>query len=247
MKKYSKKGLERRKAETFISNRGELIYIIEYIDCNNCTVQFEDGTVLYERKYYDIKKGHIKNPNYPLVYGVGYVGEGVFSFKKNKKAHSTWINILKRCYYEKFHTVRPTYKNVTVCEEWHNFQNFAKWYEENWKSWMEGWHIDKDLLVEGNKVYSPEACCFIPNEINCLFVNNKQAGVRKIGNKYIAVISIDSNKKHLGTFETYEEAENVYIKSKEQNIKRVINKYQNLISYDIYNKLFNYVIKYEKI
>ena len=85
MKRYSKKGLEKRKAETFISNRGELIYIIEYIDCNNCTVQFEDGTVLYERKYYDIKKGHIKNPNYPLVYGVGYVGEGVFSFKKNKR------------------------------------------------------------------------------------------------------------------------------------------------------------------
>ena len=47
----------------------------------------------------------------------------------------------------------------SVCEEWKHFSNFKKWFDENY---IEGFDIDKDILIKGNKVYSPEACSFVP-------------------------------------------------------------------------------------
>ena len=29
--------------------------------------------------------------------------------------------------------------------------------------------LDKDIKIEGNKIYSPETCMFIPKEINVVF------------------------------------------------------------------------------
>lgn len=49
---------------------------------------------------------------------------------------------------------------------WKYLSNFKKWYDEHY---VEGWHLDKDILMQGNKFYSPETCCFVPFEINVLF------------------------------------------------------------------------------
>lgn len=43
--------------------------------------------------------------------------------------------------------------------------------DENWKPHMEGWHLDKDILLKGNKVYSPETCAFVPAKINSLLIS----------------------------------------------------------------------------
>ena len=42
--------------------------------------------------------------------------------------------------------------------EWHNFQVFAKWFDENY---MEGFQLDKDIKIEGNKIYSSGTCLFV--------------------------------------------------------------------------------------
>ena len=133
------------------------------------------------------------------------MGEGVCSLKSHRKAYQAWSNMLTRGYSKKYKNERTTYKDVTVCEEWHNFQNFAKWFEENY---IEGWHLDKDILVKGNKVYSEGACCFVPPEINNLFTKadrirgkypigvyeDKQAG------KFKVRISVEGKQKHVGRY-----------------------------------------------
>ena len=69
-----------------------------------------------------------------------------------------WVHMLERCYSERYQEKKPTYIGCTVCEEWLRFSNFKSWMEtQDW----EGKHLDKDLLVEGNKIYSPDTCILV--------------------------------------------------------------------------------------
>ena len=84
--------------------------------------------------------------------------------------YRTWTSILERCYSDKFHQTNPTYKGCTVCDNWLIFSNFKQWMEkQDWK----GKHLDKDLLVEGNKVYSPNTCVFVDQTINSFVTDRK--------------------------------------------------------------------------
>lgn len=85
--------------------------------------------------------------------------------------YKKWGSMLMRCYSEKYHKRFPAYKNCTVCEEWLIFSNFRKWMaSQDWG----GKHLDKDLLVEGNKVYSPETCVFISKRVNTFLQDRLQ-------------------------------------------------------------------------
>ena len=111
---------------------------------------------------------YIKNPYHPAVYGIGYIGEGE---GEKGRVYNIWKKVLQRCYSKEYHIKKPTYIGCSVVKEWLNFQNFAKWYKKNYKpETMEGWHLDKDILVKGNKIYSPETCCFVPADINSLLL-----------------------------------------------------------------------------
>lgn len=105
-----------------------------------------------------------------IIFGVGYVGEGPHraSRKDPSKAYDVWYQMLYRCYMddEERGPGSWTYQGCSVCNEWLNYQNFASWYKKYKKP---GFHIDKDILIPGNKIYSPEFCEFVPSEINtCL-------------------------------------------------------------------------------
>ena len=99
-----------------------------------------------------------------------------------------WDNMVQRC---KSHI---NYTDIVVCEEWLNFSNFTEWMESNYNpETMQGWHLDKDILVKGNKIYSPKTCCFVPQEINKTFTTKKRGvclGVVSVGKKFRSVISI---------------------------------------------------------
>lgn len=87
-------------------------------------------------------------------------------------AYNAWNNMLVRCYDEEYQRKKPTYIGCSVCEEWHNFQNFAGWYYINHPQESSGYCLDKDLLVIGNRKYGPDLCIFIPNEINCFITDS---------------------------------------------------------------------------
>lgn len=107
-----------------------------------------------------------------LVFGVGTNDANYkVQIKNNKSSQPSWIcpfyrkwvNLLMRCYCESYKAKRKSYDGATVCVEWHLFSTFKSWMEiQDW----EGKDLDKDLLIRGNKVYSPETCVFISIKIN---------------------------------------------------------------------------------
>jgi hypothetical protein len=125
-----------------------------------------------------------------LVYGVGindadyvvtkeeYLEKRLPSGRRKKKLiwacpyYRRWRNMLERCYSDKCQIDYPTYKVCSVYKEWLVFSNFRKWMVlQDW----EGMELDKDVLWEGNKVYSPEYCVFIHKKINNFLISSGAA------------------------------------------------------------------------
>lgn len=140
--------------------------------------KFEDGTVIIAHTS-SIKYGSIKNPNQPNVYGVGFIGQGLYSLKEYNREYALWKSLMQRCYDLKFHKDHPTYKECTVDKRWHNFQNFCKDIKmvENYNLWLDRknrMQLDKDIKIKDNKVYSKNFCKFVTNKENNQLCNKNQ-------------------------------------------------------------------------
>ena len=85
-------------------------------------------------------------------------------------AYHCWNDMIRRCYGNQ--NKLPTYVGCDVCDEWLMFSNFKEWYELNY---VPGFHLDKDILFDGNKTYSPTTCVFVPVYINVLLVDRRNA------------------------------------------------------------------------
>jgi hypothetical protein len=238
---------------TSISTKGQNMSILKYHDCDNIDIQFEDDTIIKNKTYYDFIRGKINNPNLPRVCNKGFMGQGVYVSSINGKSNLSymrWKNMLHRCYSENYHLKFPTYIDCEVCDEWLNFQNFAKWFEDNY---IEGFELDKDIIIKGNKIYSPETCCFVPKEINYLFVKNDKfrkdlpIGViyHNIKGHYKSTMSKNNKSLGLGTFTNVLDAFNKYKIEKELYIKEIADIFKELISIKTYNALYNYKIEIE--
>ena len=134
-----------------------------------------------------------------------------------------WKSMLTRCYSEKYKRTNPTYKDCSVCEEWLRFSNFKAWMEtQDW----EGKQLDKDLLANDGKVYSPETCCFISPKLNNFLkgcAKTNKTGYRGVHfdptcNKYMALVGNPfikgSNSEYLGHYSIPEDAYNVWAAKK---------------------------------
>lgn len=247
----SKNFREQRIGETQINNQGLKMTIIEYRNNMDIDIQFEDGTILRHKSYCKFKNQHnIVNYNYPTVCGVGYVGYGDYDVTENGKhtdAYTRWKNCLTRVYKSK----QEAYKDCFVCEEWLCFQNFAKWYEENYyKVNNEIMCLDKDILYKGNKVYSPETCIIVPERINLLFVKNKEyrngypIGVVPSKNKGKFKGQVNYfNKTISKEFDNINDAFNFYKINKERIIKEVADEYKDLIPQKLYDAMYEYKVE----
>ena len=129
--------------------------------------------------------------------------------------YSVWVSMLNRSYCKKSHQKKLTYIGCSVVDEWLTFSKFKSWMiKQDWK----GKALDKDVLVQGNKVYSPLTCIFVTQSINSLL--NKNAALRgkyalgvcfnKCMGKYSSTCRVDGKNKHLGFFYSPEEAHEVY-------------------------------------
>lgn len=240
--------------KSFVSNNYGDGVVIGYEDSLNVLFQFYDPVCVVKCNLAQLTKGGFKNPMLPSVHGVGYFGVGKYS-GGDKKLYKLWVGMLERTYCEKFKAGRPTYKDVTVCKEWHNFQNFAEWCSKQEHFQLKDdkgrcYQLDKDILVKGNKIYSPDTCCFVPKDINLLLLrNNANRGELPIGvtykkhiDRFVSQITCYGERKHIGTFKTPEEAFLSYKETKEVYVKTVAEKYKSLISEDVYKALLAYEV-----
>ena len=252
-----------RTGEIGYNNFGSKIVIVKYRTNKDIDVYFpEYDWTAKNVRYQSFKNGSIICPYERRAFGVGYLGEGEYSVHdkngKLTKCYTTWYAMLQRCYDEKAIKKRPTYKDCEVCEEWHNLQNFGNWFDNNYYE-IEGevMCLDKDILNKGNKIYSPENCVFVPNNINVLFIKSDSTrGEYPIGVYYYKtsgkfksqcnIYNYKTNKtkrKHLGYYDTPQKAFQVYKEFKENNIKEVADYYKDLIPEKLYNAMYEYEVE----
>lgn len=225
--------------------------IVEILKGRKAVIEFTQTKYRYTTSTNNAIKGVVKDIFLPTIFGFGYVGSNKSRITK-QKSYSTWHNMLKRCYDSDFLKKRTTYKGCSVCEEWHCFATFQEWFDEHHK---DGWHLDKDILVKGNKVYSPNTCCFVPNEINTLFTKRQNyRGKTPIGVVYCkpqrcfkecykATITRGKGSKYIGTFATPVDAFNAYKREKEKWIKEVADKWKDQLEPRVYKALYNYKVE----
>ncbi len=186
-------------------------------------------------------------------YGVGTNSRGKYKTGidgKRAKSYATWKSMLKRAYCPKYHTSRPTYLGCSVSDEWLEYQEFAKWFE-NHEYGNHGYELDKDLLIPGNKIYAPDRCVFVPSQLNNLLLDSKAirgqyaqgVSINKRSNKFGARIKINGKQKNLGFFDTEIEAYRTYKKAKEENVKHMANHWRDDIAANVYDALMNWELK----
>ena len=254
-----------RLGEVFHNKHGTLMKIIKYNNANDIWVEFQDEyKIKIHTSYKNFKNGVVKNPYDKEVYDVGYIGKGKYDKKNYPKVYQQWIDMLRRCYDPYYLNKKPTYIDCYVCNEWLCFQNFAKWCEENYYEVKnEIMHLDKDILIKGNKIYSPETCMFVPERINILFVKNKSIrgkypiGIseykeKKSNYKCLLVrcnfFDKEKNKnivKNLKTFPINRpfQAFTCYKNFKENYIKQVADEYKELIPIKLYEAMLKYEVE----
>ena len=109
---------------------------------------------------------------------------------------------------------------------------------------MEGWHLDKDILVKGNKIYSSETCCFVPLEINTIFKNDRQKGYNKTAKgNFIVRVNKLKYRETVGRFNTELEAFQAYKTAKEEYTKEVADKWKGKITEQVYEAMYNYQVE----
>ena len=112
---------------------------------------------------------------------------------------------------------RAEYEGVTMCAEWETYEGFLKWFDSNefsnHKDELGNFYaLDKDVLGGQRRLYSPETCAFIPQQLNNMFkrkVSDLKAGVQYLSGRvkpYRAYINYNRKHIHLGYYSTEDEA-----------------------------------------
>lgn len=241
---------------------GTLMKIVIYNKATDIVVEFQDEYKYRKRcAYKEFKNGTVKNPYDRVICNVGYIGK---DGQCNGLFYDIWTHMVKRCYDPYELNKYPTYIDCYVCDEWLNYSNFEKWcYANYYKVLNEKMCLDKDILIKGNKIYSPKTCIFVPERINLLFCKSektrgkypigvseflrKQYGYRKL-RSYCNVYNEESNRykqKHLGYFPLDKpfQAFYTYKQFKENYIKQVANEYKDLIPLNLYNALYSWEVE----
>lgn len=245
-----------RVGEKSISLSGHIGEIVIYRNAKDIDVLIDGKYLRKHIQYGNFKRGRFGSNLQPRICGVGCIGYGKYVSKNPDGSHTDayrkWHDMLCRVYRKKALQKRPLYNAVTVCDEWLNFQNFAKWYYDNLIDTDEEINIDKDIINGEQKIYSPETCCLVPKKINALFIRERKrykennilpVGVGIRNDQYSAGLS--KNGKYISEtgFSSPEDAFAWYKQEKEKYIKEVANEYKNILPERTYNALMNYKVK----
>ncbi len=167
------------------------------------------------------------------------------------RSYVAWRHMIGRCYCPKTQKKQPTYIGCSVTDEWLDYQVFAEWFCEQEHSDI-GYDLDKDLLVVGNKVYSPETCSFIPRELNSILTDCKAArtnlpqGVSfdKRCGKYQSRVNLNVGRKSLGYFDCPSDAYKAYKDAKEAYVKERALHWKDRIDPRVFDAIMDWRLSY---
>jgi hypothetical protein len=203
-----------------------------------------------------------------LVYGVGvndlpyktqvyeYVtengGKRIRKIVFKCEYYTAWKHMLERCYSKKYLERYPSYIGTSVCSEWLSATAFKKWMEQ--QDWCDK-SLDKDIIVPGSKLYSPETCAFVLATTNTFVVardacrGDYPIGVHlcKPTGRYRALCRnpFTGKNEHIGYFSTPEEAHEAWRKRKhelaqllagEESDSRVVEALKKRYSFEEWHK-----------
>ena len=228
--------------------------ILKYNDKTNVEIQFIKTGFETVVELGNIRNGNVKDPYSPSVYGVGILGtkyqtkfNGV-----NAKEYKLWKSMLTRCYSDTYKKKQLAYEGCEVSDNFKSYEYFYEWCHYQTGFGNDSWHLDKDLLIKGNKIYSENTCIFLPQEINKVLTKSTVSrGKHLIGvywcntNKAFKA-QVNKNKgkqEYLGYFNTELEAFNAYKQAKESFIKEQANKFKSQIDPRAYEALMNYAVE----
>ena len=226
--------------------------IVKYNDSRNVEIQFVNTGFETTVQLGDIRNGNVKDPYAPSVFGVGVAGTK-YPNRVNgvkTKEYVLWCHMFERCYSDAYKKRYPTYEYCKVSENFKSYEYFYEWCQKQ-IGFNKEWHLDKDLLIKSNKVYSEDTCVFLPSEINSLLTKREASrGEHLIGvswckkaNAFKASVSKNKGgQKHLGYFKTEIEAFKAYKKAKEAFVKEQANKWKDKIDIRAYNALMKYEV-----
>ena len=227
--------------------------ILKYNNNENVEIQFLKTGYETTVQLINIKSGSIKDPYSPSVCGVGILGTK-YSSRVNgvlTKEYDLWYSMLRRCYSDNSKKKYPTYESCEVSDKFKSYEYFYEWCNKQIGFSNKDWHLDKDLLIKGNKIYSEDSCVFIPQEINKVLVKCTASrgehliGVYwcKKGKAFKAQISKNKGKpEYLGYFNTEIEAFNAYKQAKEAFVKEQAENWKDRIDPRAYEALMNYTV-----
>ena len=247
--------MNERLGETRLNKQGTMMKIIRYGNYDDIDIEFMDEChyIKKHQLYANFKSGGVKNPYDRTICGVGYIGVGEYKTGTNTKhteEYQNWTCMIRRCYDEKLKERYSAYfGDCFVCEEWYNFQNFAKWWNENiYRVGTERMHLDKDILFDGNRMYSPNTCLISPQRINMLFMKKPNKYNLPNGIKPSSKGRYESkyNGKHLGVFDSIEDAVMVHDMAKSEAVIQIANEYKDKIPSKLYEAMINWKPNYQK-
>lgn len=213
------------------------VTILEWKDSFNVKVVFNNTGTTAWHPAGNILRGKVMDYMAPIASGVGYLGYGDFYPKTHPSAYAHWIHMITRCHSQAYQ--HRNYFDVSVIKEWLCFQNFAAWAINQVGYGMKSWQLDKDILISGNREYSPSACCFVPARINSLIIRSdvKGRGPDKFGTFYFTARDY-SGIKLSKSFKSTEDGREWYKGVKELAVKSVADEYKNILDSRVYEALY---------
>jgi len=170
------------------------VEIIEYRGNREVDVRFLNTGYEMVTTKEQILRGSVKDKMAKTIYGVGYLGDGKYkATHMDRKPYLVWRSMIQRCYGGLID--HGKYVDCNVVDEWHNFQNFAEWFCENY---VDGYELDKDIKVKGNRVYGPETCLFVTKQDNLAAKSVRVTMMNGISGEMLTFNSMKCASKHTG-------------------------------------------------
>ena len=241
---------------TFDTKFNGKLEIVEYISNKNVVVKFVDTGYVTQTALSEIQRGSVKDRLRASIFGVGIIGEEPSCIDgKELREYILWTGVLERCYCPRAQSTNSkAYIGCSVSDNFRYYPYFKEWCNRQIGFDQDGWHLDKDILVKGNKIYSEDVCVFVPHRINSLLLTNEsKRGEHPIGvtfdkrnSKFRVCINKYGKNSHVGHYRTIGEASLAYKDAKEMYVKEVATSYRDQIDPRVYKALMVWEVEEER-